>query len=225
MKIPTWINQIKFLCFDVDGTLYRHVPAAWEAIQSQIYGVVMEHRKCSLAEAEKYARRRYQKLGSSTKVLNELGIDGREFFNQAFSAIDLKQFVSPEPKLLRLLNKLRPKYRLGIISNNSLSIVSNKLDAIGIPLRIFNPIVTTYELGVLKPDPDPFLKALELAGVSPEGSVYIGDSEEADILGAKAVGMKTIMVWGESKAADLSIPTIYNLERILLGGRQGVSLK
>lgn len=213
MKKSSWINQIKFVCFDVDGTLYRHVPAAWEAIQSQIYGAIMEHRKCSLPEAEKYFRRRYQELGSSTKVLNELGVDGQEFFNRAFSAIDLKQFVSPEPKLMILLNKLQSKYRLGIISNNSLPIVSKKLDAIGIPLRTFNPIVTTYELGVMKPDPDPFLKALELAGVSPDESVYIGDREETDILSAKSVGMKTIMVWGESQEADLSIPTIYDLQK------------
>ena len=225
MKKLPWIQSIKFLCFDVDGTLYRDVLAAWEAIQSQIYGTVMEHRKCSLSEAQKYVRRRYQKLGSSTKILNELGIDGQEFFNRSFSAIDLKQYVSPEPKLLRLLNKLRPKYRLGIISNNSRAIVSKKLDAIGIPLNIFDPIVTTYELGVMKPDPDPFLKALELARVSPDEAIYIGDKEETDILGAKAVGMRTIMVWGKSKHADLSIPTIYSLERILLGVRQGESLK
>lgn len=216
MKKSSWINQIKFLCFDVDGTLYRDVPAAWEAIQGQIYGVVMEHRKCSLSEAENYVRRRYRKLGSSTKILNELGINGQEFFNRAFSTVDLRQYVSPDPKLLRLLEKLRPKYRLGIISNNSRPIVSKKLDAIDIPLNIFNPIVTTYELGVMKPDPDPFLKALELAAVSPKESVYIGDKEETDILGAKAVGMKTIMVWGESQTADLSIPTIYDLEKYFL---------
>ncbi len=212
----SWINQIKFLCFDVDGTLYRQVPAAWEAIQSQIYETVMEHRKCSPAEAQKYVRRRYQKLGSSTKILNELGIDGREFFNRAFMSIDLKKYVSPDLKITRLLKKLKLKYRLGIISNNSLQIVSKKLDAVGIPLNIFNPVVTTYELGVMKPDPDPFLKALELALVSPDEAVYIGDKEETDILGAKAVGMRTIMVWGESREADLSIPTIYNLKDIFL---------
>ena len=65
----------------------------------------------------------------------------------------------------------------------------------------------------MKPDPDPFLKALELARVSPDEAIYIGDKEETDILGAKAVGMKTIMVWGKSPEADLSIPTIYDLEK------------
>lgn len=214
MKRPDWIHQIKFLCFDIDGTLYRDVPAAWKAIQSQIYAVVMEHRKCSYADAENYVRKRYQKLGSSTKILNELGIDGQEFFNRAFGDIDLKQYTSPDPKLLFILTKLKTRYRLGIISNNSLPIVSKKLEAIDIPLNMFNPIITTYELGVMKPDPDPFLKSLELANVSPDESVYIGDKEETDIMGARAVGMKTIMAWGESAAADLSIPTIYDLEKI-----------
>jgi len=44
--------------------------------------------------------------------------------------------------------------------------------------------------------------------------VYIGDSVETDIMGAKAVGIKTILVWSKSPEADLSIPTIYKLADI-----------
>ena len=43
--------------------------------------------------------------------------------------------------------------------------------------------------GVKKPDPYIFELALEMAEVNPKNSLMIGDNLEADILGAKAMGM------------------------------------
>ena len=60
-------------------------------------------------------------------------------------------------------------------------------------------MITTYELNAYKPDQAPFLKALEMVGASPEESVYIGDSVENDIMGAKGVGMRAILVWVKSR--------------------------
>ena len=211
-----WVNQIKFLCFDLDGTLFKNVKAAWNAIQSQIYKTVMRQRNLSLQEAEAYVRQRYSALGSSTKVLNELGIDGEEFFVKAFKKIELNKLVPKDEKIVDLITALKNKYELGMVSNTHRSIAKKKLEAIWLSLKTFNPLITTYELDVYKPDPAPFLKALEVADCSPEESVYIGDSVENDILGAKSVGMKTILVWGESPEADLSIPSIYDLKKIFL---------
>lgn len=216
MDKPNWIKTIKFLCFDLDGTLFRNVESAWNAIQGQIYETVMSHRNLSLIQAEEYVRTRYRILGSSTKVLNELGIDGEEFFVNAFNRLDLTQLVSKDEKLTDLIVKLKKKYKVGMISNTHRSIAKKKLEALGLSLRMFHPLITTYELDVYKPDPAPFLKVLEVAGCSPEESVYIGDSVENDIMGAKGVGMKTILVWGESPEADLSVPTIYDLRNIFM---------
>ena len=216
MKIPNWVSPIKFLCFDLDGTLFRQVPEVWSAIQSRIYKKVMEYRNFDLAEAEKYVNQRYAELGSSTKVLNELRIDGEQFFVEAFKKIELNKLISKDEKIVRLISSLKKKYKVGMISNTHRSIAKKKLEAIGLSLKTFNPLITTYELNAYKPDPAPFLKALEVAGCSPEESVYIGDSVENDILGAKSVGMKTILVWGESPEADLSLPTIYDLRKIFL---------
>ena len=211
-----WISQIKFLCFDVDGTLYRTVPALWDAIKGKILSKVIELRKSSEPEAQKYVDDRFKILGSSTKVLAELGIDAQDFFIRAFSSVDINKYISPDKKLETLINKLRQKYIVGILSNGDINSVIRKITAVGLSPKLFSPLVATYEFGVVKPDPAPFLKVIEAAGVRPEESVYIGDREETDILGAKAVGMRTIMVWGESREADLSIPKIYDLEKTFL---------
>lgn len=212
----SWIPNIKFLCFDVDGTLYRTVPALWDAIKGKVLKKVMELRKNSKLEARKYVDERYKALGSSTKVLEELGIDAQDFFIRAFVSIDVNKYISPDKKLKILINKLRQKYIVGVLSNGDIKSVTRKLTAVDLSPKLFSPFIATYEFGAVKPDPAPFLKAIEEARVKPEESVYIGDREETDILGAKAVGMRAIMVWGKSKSADLSIPTIYDLETIFL---------
>ena len=53
MKIPEWVSTIKFLCFDLDGTLFRNVEEAWNAIQQQIYKTV-ERQETYLCRMPKF---------------------------------------------------------------------------------------------------------------------------------------------------------------------------
>jgi HAD superfamily phosphatase (TIGR01668 family) len=46
----------------------------------------------------------------------------------------------------------------------------------------------------IKPHPEPFIRALELAGVDAGEAVMIGDQLIADIIGARQLGMGTILV-------------------------------
>lgn len=216
MGKPVWISRIKFLCFDVDGTLYRDVPEIWNAVQSKIYDQIIQKKHWNEERTALEFRRSYEQLGSSTKVLESFGIDGQDFFTEVFKDIDFSKYIKRDQILLELVNKLKARYKVGILSNGNSVAVQKKLSAIGLAPELFTPFLTTYELGALKPDPAPFLRVIEDAQVRPDESAYIGDKEETDILGAKAVGMHAIMVWGESREADLSIPTIYDLEGVFL---------
>jgi HAD superfamily hydrolase (TIGR01509 family) len=53
----------------------------------------------------------------------------------------------------------------------------------------FTAIVTSAGAGAAKPDPRPFLAALERLGVAPERALHVGDSA-ADEEGARAAGMQ-----------------------------------
>jgi FMN phosphatase YigB (HAD superfamily) len=46
----------------------------------------------------------------------------------------------------------------------------------------------------------------------------IGDREKVDILPAKALGIRTCMVWAikPSMVADITIPTVYELSQVLV---------
>jgi putative hydrolase of the HAD superfamily len=73
-------------------------------------------------------------------------------------------------------------------------------------------MVTSREVGANKPEPAIFLAALERAGVSAPEAVYVGDQYQTDVLGARGVGIKPILIDRfdlESEASDC--PRIHSL--------------
>ena len=56
----------------------------------------------------------------------------------------------------------------------------------------FDQIINSEMAGVKKPNPIIFQLALNSAKTTSENALMIGDSLEADILGAKAVGLHTL---------------------------------
>lgn len=53
----------------------------------------------------------------------------------------------------------------------------------------FDAVVTSAETGAKKPDPRPFLVALERLGVDPGRAVHVGDHPPHDEVGARAAGL------------------------------------
>jgi putative hydrolase of the HAD superfamily len=46
----------------------------------------------------------------------------------------------------------------------------------------------------VKPHKEAFIKIVNLLGVPPEKCIFIGDNPKVDVLGAKEIGMKTIIL-------------------------------
>ena len=90
-----------------------------------------------------------------------------------------------------ILNYLSNKYILHIITNGFKDVQHLKLKNSGIK-KHFSTVTTSEEVGVKKPNPLIFNSALKKANVNANNSIMIGDTFEADILGAEAVGMKTL---------------------------------
>jgi len=57
---------------------------------------------------------------------------------------------------------------------------------------LFDTVTFTQEVGVQKPDPRVFRFALQRAGRAAADSTFVGDSWEADYLGARRVGMSAV---------------------------------
>jgi putative hydrolase of the HAD superfamily len=94
-----------------------------------------------------------------------------------------------------LLERLRARYRLGIVSNfyGNLDTVCHNVEI----LPLFGVIVDSEQVGCSKPDPRIFLTALERLGVTPADATFVGDSAVRDMAGARALGMRHIWLTGE----------------------------
>ena len=82
---------------------------------------------------------------------------------------------------------------IGIVTNGPTEVQRAKLDLLGID-RLVDFVLVSEEFGVAKPDPQIFREALRLAGVRPEEAVFVGDSAEFDMAGARAAGIPTVWV-------------------------------
>ena len=95
------------------------------------------------------------------------------------------------PGARALLEILRPRVRLGIVSNNILAEQEVKLARLGMRALI-DALVVSAEEGVSKPDSAIFHSALDRLGARPERAVMVGDSWATDIVGARRAGMRAV---------------------------------
>lgn len=83
-------------------------------------------------------------------------------------------------------------YRLGVVSNAD-GRVRKLLDEAGLGGR-FDFILDSAEVGVEKPDPRIFSFATERLALPPEACAYVGDIYEIDVAGARAAGLRAILI-------------------------------
>jgi putative hydrolase of the HAD superfamily len=92
-----------------------------------------------------------------------------------------------------VLDSLRPRYRLGLITNGAPDLQRLKLAGTGLA-AYFDPIVVSGELGIGKPEPAIFAFALARARTAPGAAIMIGDSWERDIQGALGAGLHAVWI-------------------------------
>ena len=109
-----------------------------------------------------------------------------------------------------ILDYLNLNYNLHIITNGFDEVQYKKMSHSKID-HYFKTITNSEIAGVKKPNPLIFDFALDLANTNASKSVMIGDSFEADILGAINIGMDVVFFDVNNNTVDNSIRQIDNL--------------
>jgi FMN hydrolase / 5-amino-6-(5-phospho-D-ribitylamino)uracil phosphatase len=108
-----------------------------------------------------------------------------------------------------LLEALRDRdLRVGLVSNafDPPPLLHRDLEQMGVAHRL-DVAVFSSEVGVRKPHPAIFERALEAIGVEPEATLFVGDTLATDIAGARALGMHTCQaLWFRADDADAPEP-------------------
>jgi putative hydrolase of the HAD superfamily len=119
---------------------------------------------------------------------------------------------TPFPDVLPALRALRGAgHALVVVSNWDCSLP----EWLGPPglLELVDGVVSSAEVGAAKPDPAPFLRGLELAGVPPEDALHVGDSLENDVAGARAAGIRAVLV-DRAGAAPPGVEAVRSLTEV-----------
>lgn len=124
----------------------------------------------------------------------------------------------PYPGVENVLTTLGQRHPMAILTNGEPIIQAGKVDRSGLKHH-FDHVVLCDEHGS-KPDPEPFLVALDLLGCEPRDVAMIGNSLASDIAGARNAGIFSVWVnrsGGYSPPADSAQPdaTVRELSELL----------
>ena len=103
--------------------------------------------------------------------------------------------------LIQFIASLRPTYQTAIISN-AMDGLRTDLQAYWRIAHLFDHIVISAEVGVMKPDPTIYQYALQQLNCPPENALFVDDFAH-NIAGAQAVGMVGIQFGPERESAEL----------------------
>ena len=157
---------------------------------------------------------RYDRL---KKSFLQIGIDYPESLLKEIADLYIF-YLSKQTHLIdgafEVLEYLKPKYRLHIITNGFAEIQDNKLNNSNLA-NYFDVVVNSEMAKVKKPNPIIYEMALNLAKVSKENALMIGDSLEADVLGAIDFGIDAICYNYHNDEMPGNIKSIDNLIELI----------
>lgn len=200
-------NNIQHIFFDLDHTLWD-----FDKNSALTFEVILKEQKIEIdlnefLSAYTPINENYWKLYRDNQISKEDLRTGRlkdcfQTLKYEVSPVVIETLSSQYIKFLpgfnnlladtkETLQYLHPNYNLHIITNGFEEVQHSKLKNSKIS-SFFNTVTTSEEAGVKKPHSDIFFLALEKSGASPTNSLMIGDSYEADILGAENIGMRSV---------------------------------
>jgi putative hydrolase of the HAD superfamily len=120
----------------------------------------------------------------SSIIMGATGAFCQEFLNH----------VAMDENVKTVLQNLYGNYKLGIISNFAIPegvyslLKTNNIE------KLFDTIVVSGEVNKRKPSPEIFQITLRKMEVLAENTVFVGDTADADIVGAHAAGIKAVYI-------------------------------
>ncbi len=92
-----------------------------------------------------------------------------------------------------VVKELKEKYRVAILSNNVRGWIDRVIKNYNIE-GLFDELIISSEVGIRKPNPLIYFRALEKLSVLPKETIFISDEVADDLVTATGLGMKTILM-------------------------------
>lgn len=185
---------VQAVVFDVDGTLYPSIKMYIRSIGFFIQHPLLVMKFNSVRKEIRSIRPIHDFKHLQASLLAESTNMSVEEAKGTIQAIMYNKWenifrgIKTFPYVLPVLTELkRRNFLLGVLSDFP---VLTKLAYMNLE-GLWDCALASEEAGYLKPNPEPFLATAEKLDLEPSQILYVGNSYEYDVLGAKQVGMKT----------------------------------
>lgn len=218
------MNNIKYsLIFDMDGTLYKydkgqscnfHESIFHRDIKNRIIKLIRINLNLDESSAiKKYNILKMQYDGDVSKAIStELKLSEKKYFNLVWG-VRPDKYIKKDKKLKELFSSINCNF---LIVTGAPSIWAKAVLKYLEIDEIVGKSLVTCEFPYKKPDPRLFEHSLSVLQSKAEFTFSIGDDEDRDIVPAKKIGMKTVMVGQEDNtSADFKAKDIYSAFTIL----------
>lgn len=233
--------------FDLYGTLIdihtrEDLPEVWERLARFLryrglsadadalrHGFFTESQR--IQEESSELHQEVDNLGIFRSMLRELSYDDPDVFfcevvAQLFRTLSMVHF-GLFPDTLETLQALKQHFRLGLVSDAQRVFLDPEITMAG--LRPFlDVIVISSDHGFHKPDPRLFEVAIAKLGVPREQVFYVGDNIPRDVRGAKAAGLKAVLINRNGKEPeegdlqpDVTLPDLASFREWVLSLPEG----
>lgn len=191
--------KYKAVFFDLDGTLLDSVPMIVKVTGETLASMGIQVDDLTLRHA----------IGIPLKVQARRFAPGRE---QQFLD-DYREAYLPHanddshlfPGTLEMLNELHAQgCQVGLVTSKNARGTEKAIELTGLA-GVFDCIVTADDVERHKPEPDPILHGMALLGVTPEESLYVGDSAFDVDMAQRAGVMMVAVSWGARTHQELQM--------------------
>ncbi len=208
-------GPIKTVLFDLDDTLFDHRGTSLEALEA----VRREHPSLRERPLDELAGHFFRLIdeGHFQVLTGRLTLEEartqrfRQLFQLYGEALTQEQAARmaqhyrtvyqrvrrPVAGAAALLERLKGRVKIGVVSNNLHEEQRDKLRHCKLD-SLIDFLVTSERAGAMKPSAAIFQLALHWSGCQPQEAVMVGDSWEADVLGAHGAGIRPVWFnrWG-----------------------------
>jgi HAD superfamily hydrolase (TIGR01509 family) len=201
--------RFEVVAFDCDGVLFDT-----EQANRVYYSNILQHFGRPAVTEEQFAYVHMHTISESLAYLfpDKKTLAAAHLFRETMDYQQYLSYLTVEPHLVSLLQKLKPKFKTAIATNRTDTM--NRLLAAFDLEGDFDLIVTASDVKRPKPHPDVLLKISDHFNIPPDRVIYIGDSR-LDELAARAAGMPLVAYRNPELSADYYVNNLSEIEGLL----------